>query len=220
MTLLYSMVFTLLMAEASVNLIMIIFIALILPLPAKWRKGTLKFLAQSPLMGHVQYVMKIVFMFVCFLFADSVKSVVKVVETDEHSHHHDLVSESTAARRFYAQRNMYLTGFTLFLSLILNRTFFMILDLLQSEDKLEAIKNEATLQSKDYERVLESETKLKKEVKELSDIVAKHEVAKRDLDNLKKQTKQQQDEYIRLANANNEMEMKLKGIESETKKDI
>lgn len=36
----------------------------------------------------------------------------------------------------------YLTGFTLFLSLILNRTFFMILDLLQTEENMETIRNE------------------------------------------------------------------------------
>jgi len=40
------------------------------------------------------------------------------------------------ARKFYSQRNMYLTGFTLFLSLILNRTYIMILDVLRLEEKL------------------------------------------------------------------------------------
>jgi hypothetical protein len=30
------------------------------------------------------------------------------------------------ARKFYSQRNMYLCGFTLFLSLILNRTYMMV----------------------------------------------------------------------------------------------
>ncbi|KAF9098669.1 hypothetical protein BGX29_007497 [Mortierella sp. GBA35] len=201
---------------------MIVFILLILPLPQSWRRGTLKFLSQSPLMGQVQHVMKIVFVFVFVLFVDSLNRVAKVVEISESSHHHhDHGSESNvAARRFYAQRNMYLTGFTLFLSLILNRSFFMILDLLQSEEKIETIRNEASQQSKDYERVLESETKLKKEVKELSEIVAGHASAKRDLENLKKQAKQQQDEYIRLADANTEMERKLKGVESESKKDI
>ncbi|KAG0317881.1 hypothetical protein BGZ97_004756 [Linnemannia gamsii] len=158
--------------------------------------------------------------------ANSVNRVVKVEEVSEHSHHHhhDHVSESNvAARRFYAQRNMYLTGFTLFLSLILNRTFFMILDLLQSEEKMDTIRNEALVQSKEYERALESETKLKKEVKELNDIVATHASAKRDLDNLKKQAKQQQEEYVRLADANTEMEKKLQGVELvelERKKDI
>lgn len=40
------------------------------------------------------------------------------------------------ARKFYSQRNMYLCGFTLFLSLILNRTYIMILDVLRLEEKL------------------------------------------------------------------------------------
>lgn len=36
----------------------------------------------------------------------------------EAEHHHDYSFEvSLAAKRFYAQRNLYLTGFTLFLSL-------------------------------------------------------------------------------------------------------
>src|SRR4051794_2868023 len=42
------------------------------------------------------------------------------------------------ARKFYSQRNMYLCGFTLFLSLILNRTYTMILDVLRLEEKVKA----------------------------------------------------------------------------------
>ena len=40
------------------------------------------------------------------------------------------------ARKFYSQRNKYLCGFTLFLSLILNRTYTMILDVLRLEEKV------------------------------------------------------------------------------------
>lgn len=40
------------------------------------------------------------------------------------------------ARKFYSQRNMYLCGFTLFLSLILNRTYIMILEVLRLEERL------------------------------------------------------------------------------------
>lgn len=43
------------------------------------------------------------------------------------------------ARKFYSQRNMYLCGFTLFLSLILNRTYIMILEVLRLEEKLKHI---------------------------------------------------------------------------------
>lgn len=40
------------------------------------------------------------------------------------------------ARKFYSQRNMYLCGFTLFLSLILNRTYVMILEVMRLEDRI------------------------------------------------------------------------------------
>ncbi len=40
------------------------------------------------------------------------------------------------SRKFYSQRNMYLCGFTLFLSLILNRTYIMILETLRLEEKV------------------------------------------------------------------------------------
>ncbi|KAF8929267.1 hypothetical protein BGZ58_009072 [Dissophora ornata] len=153
---------------------------------------------------------------------DSLNRVIKVEEIGDSTlpHHGHGAEASVAARRFYAQRNMYLTGFTLFLSLILNRTFFMILDLLKSEEKMEVIKKQASQQSKEYERALESETKLKKEITELSEIVASHAGAKRDLENLKKQAKQQQEEYLRMADENNAMEMKLMGDKKEAKKDI
>ncbi|KAF9584091.1 hypothetical protein BGW38_007601 [Lunasporangiospora selenospora] len=200
---------------------MITFIFLILPLPFKWRRGLLKFLAESPIMGHVQYAMKIVFIFVFILFIDSLNRVIKVEEVNNDSHHHNPHTETTvAARRFYAQRNMYLTGFTLFLSLILNRTFFMILDLLKSEEKMEIVKKQAAQQSKEYERVLESETKLKKELDELRTVVDSNASAKQDLENLKKQANQQQKEYLRLADENIEMERRLKGSKQESKKDI
>jgi B-cell receptor-associated protein 31 len=43
------------------------------------------------------------------------------------------------ARKFYSQRNMYLCGFTLFLSLILNRTYVMILDQLRLEEEVKRL---------------------------------------------------------------------------------
>lgn len=46
------------------------------------------------------------------------------------------------ARKFYSQRNMYLCGFTLFLSLILNRTYVMILDVLRLEEENKRLKGD------------------------------------------------------------------------------
>ncbi len=40
-----------------------------------------------------------------------------------------------------AQRNVYLTGFCLFLSLVLTRTFYMIHDLIRTQDEYAKLKN-------------------------------------------------------------------------------
>jgi hypothetical protein len=54
---------------------------------------------------------------------------------------HNLQTETNlAARKFYAQRNTYLTGFTLFLSLVLTRTFYIVLDLIHAQEEYAKLK--------------------------------------------------------------------------------
>lgn len=57
------------------------------------------------------------------------------------------------ARKFYSQRNMYLCGFTLFLSLILNRTYTMILELLRLEDRVKHLQGDKQTGGKDSARL-------------------------------------------------------------------
>ena len=57
------------------------------------------------------------------------------------------------ARKFYSQRNLYLCGFTLFLSLILNRTYTMILDVLRLEEENKRLKGDPRADSKSSERL-------------------------------------------------------------------
>jgi len=56
------------------------------------------------------------------------------------------------ARKFYSQRNMYLCGFTLFLSLILNRTYIMILEVLRLEEKVKEYEG-TTKKTKESEKL-------------------------------------------------------------------
>ena len=60
------------------------------------------------------------------------------------------------ARKFYSQRNMYLCGFTLFLSLILNRTYMMILDVLRLEDRVKHLEGSSKTGDKDSARLSEA----------------------------------------------------------------
>lgn len=95
------------------------------------------------------------------------------------------------ARKFYSQRNMYLCGFTLFLSLILNRTYIMILDTLRLEEELKTYKGEG---GKKGSSGL-GEAGEAGEIGRLKKELAKRD---RDIETIKKQSQGLSDEYNRL----------------------
>ncbi|TIA92023.1 hypothetical protein E3P81_01732 [Wallemia ichthyophaga] len=157
MTLYYSLVFGLLSAEV------LTFLVLVAPMPFAFKQRFFKFLSTNPLVAKLQYSLKISLIFTSILFFDAVQRMLKVVKEgqaakEEHSFN-DVRSESNfAARkyvifflkgmslifkpRFYSQRNVYLTGFTLFLSLILSRVFGIIMDLIKAEEELSLMKKD------------------------------------------------------------------------------
>ncbi|KNG51943.1 bap31 domain-containing protein [Stemphylium lycopersici] len=191
MTLYYSLVFLLLVTE------MLIFCALIVPLPFTWRRKLFTFISESPIIAKLQYGMKITFIFILILFIDSVNRVYRV--QIELSGSDDQGRSGVAAggiermevqaRKFYSQRNMYLCGFTLFLSLILNRTYVMILDVLRLEEEVKTLKGESSGKSGLKNAGGAGEVgALKKEL----------EAKDRDMENLKKQVENMQKEYNRM----------------------
>ena len=97
------------------------------------------------------------------------------------------------ARKFYSQRNMYLCGFTLFLSLILNRTYVMILDVLRLEQEVKDLKGEKPANDKNGTKLGEAG-----EMGEVSRL--KKELAKKDkeLEAMKSQSQGLSKEYNRL----------------------
>ena len=101
------------------------------------------------------------------------------------------------ARKFYSQRNMYLCGFTLFLSLILNRTYVMILEVMRLEDRV-----------RDYEGTKKNTKESEKlavagKPGELASLREKLEAKERDLENLKKQSTQLNKAYDELSDKYN-----------------
>ncbi|RPB20162.1 bap31 domain protein [Terfezia boudieri ATCC MYA-4762] len=163
MTLYYSLVFVLLLSEMG------IFMLLILPLPFTWRKKLFQFISESALVAKLQYGMKITFIFILILFVDSVNRVYRVTQ----ELHNAPRGTSTVtmgpermevqARKFYSQRNMYLCGFTLFLSLILNRTYALILDVLRLEEAVANLRKENNKNAASGNAVTEV-SRLKKEL--------------------------------------------------------
>ncbi|OQN96298.1 hypothetical protein B0A48_17554 [Cryoendolithus antarcticus] len=144
MNLIYSPVFGLLVFE------MALFVALIVPMPFRIKRGLFTFISENPLVAKLQYGMKITFIFILILFVDSVNRVYRVQIELHNAKQAGGVAVGVAgsermevqARKFYSQRNMYLCGFTLFLSLILNRTYTMILDVLRLEEEVKRLKGQ------------------------------------------------------------------------------
>lgn len=97
------------------------------------------------------------------------------------------------ARKFYSQRNMYLCGFTLFLSLILNRTYIMILEVLRLEDRIKLIDGDKKAGGKDSARVAEAGS-----VGEIGALKQEIEAKDRDIETLKKQCEGLTREYHKL----------------------
>lgn len=97
------------------------------------------------------------------------------------------------ARKFYSQRNMYLCGFTLFLSLILNRTYVMILDTLRLEEKVKRYEGDPKASGKNSQKLDQAgeageigklKNQLAQKDKEIQAIKSQSEGLSREYDNL------------------------------------
>lgn len=99
------------------------------------------------------------------------------------------------ARKFYSQRNMYLCGFTLFLSLILNRTYIMILDVLRLEEKVKRLEGDPKASGKESEKLANAGNA--GEIGRLRKELAARE---QDIETLKSQSGGLAREYDRLSN--------------------
>ncbi|OBZ83903.1 Endoplasmic reticulum transmembrane protein 3 [Choanephora cucurbitarum] len=214
MAIYYALTFGILVTE------MILFGLLVLPLPSRWRHLSLKFISTSPAMAKAMYVLKIVFGFIFVLFIDTISRLQRIdseMEHDQQQHHDYSYETSIKAKRFYAQRNLYLTGFTLFLSLILERTSALVLELLQREEDLKKAKTESSEITKGQQRLIDMEDDYKKQVDVLQVQIKELKRQHVDFATLKKQADQQQKEYSRLAEEYNALE---KSSAAENRKDI
>ncbi|RKF65375.1 Uncharacterized protein C9E9.04 [Golovinomyces cichoracearum] len=194
MTLYYSLVFLLLVTE------MALFMLLIVPLPFTIRRKMFTLISESPIIAKLQYGMKVTFIFILILFVDSVNRVFRVqlelAESNKQQGRSAIMGHErleVQARKFYSQRNMYLCGFTLFLSLILNRTYTLILEVLRLEEK---VKKYEESKMEDKKNVLPTDVDSIEEVVKLRKVLSEKD---RDLEILKKQSEGLSREYSKLS---------------------
>ncbi|TCD68575.1 hypothetical protein EIP91_010500 [Steccherinum ochraceum] len=192
MTVYYTLTFLLLVAEVAT------FGVLVFPLPHGLRKRLFNFLSESPIVAKIAYGLKITFIFVGILFIDALQRMFRVTAEVDMARNsgqgmQDIRSESNmAARKFYAQRNTYLTGACLFLSIVLTRTFYIVLDLIHTQEEYAKLKQETAKNSR-------GQIATQDQTKQITELKAKLEEKTKELDIVKKQAEQNQKEYDRLA---------------------
>ncbi|GAA5980460.1 hypothetical protein JCM11641_003403 [Rhodosporidiobolus odoratus] len=123
-----------------------VFTILVIPLPFTWRRALLKTIAESHIIAKIQYGLKITFIFIALLFVDAVNQMLKIHREREITLQAgqptpDMRAQSDyRSRKFLSERNFYLHGSCLFLSLILSRTYSLVLDLIKAQEDLAILK--------------------------------------------------------------------------------
>jgi len=141
MTLYYKLVFALLATEIAT------LTALISPLPQKARRVISDLQNNTgPVVSSIAYSVKIMLLLDMVFFVDSVNRYRTITteaaksKADNPAIVHDVATESSfRARTSYAQRNMYLTGFTIFFAFVIIRVFNLLASYTAAEARADAL---------------------------------------------------------------------------------
>lgn len=184
------------------------FFVLVAPIPVSIRRKVIDLLSASSFVKSAQTALRFTLIFILILFTDSVTRVYRVQKELEAAHESSLSGAITdrseiQARRFYAQRNMYLCGFTLFLSLILARTYGLVVKNTQLKEQVIAFtkKNPTTGSSSSGSSSASSlspstEKEYKEEIQRLQKELNQKNL---DLKTLKEQSQSLSKEYFKVA---------------------
>ncbi|CAG58355.1 uncharacterized protein GVI51_D00583 [Nakaseomyces glabratus] len=151
MSLYYALVFGILVLEIAV------FSVLSLPLPTRIRRPMMLVLLKPFRAPTVQVGIKCILGFILILFIDCITKVYNINrELNAGSKGQSNTAGATGgtvfaqdrievvSRKFLAQRNMYLTGITLFLTFVVVRTYALVSELFQLKDNYRAAEGEDT----------------------------------------------------------------------------
>ncbi|KAG7531244.1 hypothetical protein FFLO_04486 [Filobasidium floriforme] len=179
---------------------MTLFSLVVAPMPFKLKSKLTYFLAENPVVAKISYGVSWLYLFVAVLFVDSVQRMIKIAregsEAKEERGVQDVrVETNYRSRKFYAQRNLYLTGFTLVMALLLTRAFMITFDLVKTHEELNKLGNSTAKNSASSRQTQD----LQDEVAALKKKVQAKEV---EIANVKKQAGQNATAYEELSGPN------------------
>lgn len=206
MALHYQLVFALLIVE-------IVYVTLLIT-PVRRVRRLLVWFGKSQLFQHLLYLNKITMCFVFILCLDAGYRMLKASKEDRRSERMDM-DALLHSKLFYAQRNFYMTGFTLLLDFVIMRMQHMVTKLERFAVHRQALEKQGKGASDEYMRLQEENTALKKEIKEYGQLKEEVEKKEKQAEALIKQNKGLEAEYDRLLEEYNQ----LKKEESNKKDD-
>eukprot|EP01135_Chromosphaera_perkinsii_P005906 Nk52_evm1s371 gene=Nk52_evmTU1s371 len=189
-----------------------VFLFLCIPFPTALRARIAKGIGNSTILKQSVFYLQMLFFVILVQFISSVREMIKYQNEHENRDHHvDNIQTDTHLhmKMFRSQRNVYISGFSLFLLLVMNRFYALICEL----GTAEAVKKQAEGTAKEYDRLLDEVVKSKEKMKELVDESDKNEeLAKKyklDLEMTKKQAENLSTEYMRVTDQLTLAEKKL-----------
>lgn len=229
MSIQWTMIATFLYVEIGVVLLLVLPVAS----PQRWNKiFKSRFLQAVGNQASIYFVVLLAVLVLFFL--DAIREMRKYSspETTEPAHSHLDAEMQVNMRLFRAQRNFYISGFALFLSLVIRRLVTLISQqaslLAQSEAAIRQAQSATTtaqsLLAQNQASMAQNDTNEAhdKEVTELKEKLAKAEKAleyeRKDKDALKNQAESLSKEYDRLNEEYRKLQVKVEG-DAETKKD-
>lgn len=123
----------------------LIFLLLSAPLPHIIKKNLLNFIHTAPIVKQIMHYHNILLFLILITFVDSFRKLKSAEEEheeiDSHAHQAEAAYDIKLHQRItFAQRNLYMTGFTLFASLALNRLVYFLNRAMSTQDEIDEIK--------------------------------------------------------------------------------
>jgi len=185
---------------------------LLIPMPKRFRRKLVLAVTGSGLVKQLHSSFIAIFIFICFMFAQSAVESHEAGDVFHTSNKDDvLASLNIRMRMFRAQRNLYVSGGSLFLLLVLNRFYSFIIEMGTGMD-VELLKKQAVKNNDEFMKILEERDMFEKKAKKAE--VDLKQVAKNQ-EAMKSQAKSTETAYLNqtdeLRKVNNELDKMRQG---------
>lgn len=184
---------------------MFAFLFLILPFPKELKKRFIKAYYTSKALGNFTHILYVIYLMIVVMFVDSAYKIYKGPDV------------GNLYAKYHTERNIYLSGITLFLALIYKIFTNMLSLLFKEEDSAQILKKQSMNQKSFVQGIVDDGTKKDKKILEQEEMIAELNKKLRGKDILIKQLKNNQGVYGELMDKYNELKNQMNRESKKTK---